>query len=98
MRVYGGSVEEGIRTLYPFSHEIDFSAFDIRDEKYYSKLFFGIMYITEEFNLKNYDIGLLVNHPDRWVYLKSNVMKKESIDNIRMITKYYDLFRKINWS
>jgi hypothetical protein len=56
------------------------------------------MYITEEFNLKNYDIGLLVNHPDRWVYLKSNVMKKESIDNIRMITKYYDLFRKINWS
>ena len=30
MRVYGGSVEEGIRTLYPFSHEIDFSAFDIR--------------------------------------------------------------------
>ena len=98
MRVYGGSVEDGIRTLYPFSHEIDFSAFDIRDEKYYSKLFFGIMYITEEFNLKNYDIGLLVNHPDKWVYLKSNVMKKESIDNIRMITKYYDLFRKINWS
>ena len=39
MRAYGGSVEEGIRTLYPFSHEIDFSAFDIRDEILFKIIF-----------------------------------------------------------
>jgi len=100
MRVYGGATDGGERQMYPFKQEVDFSFFDIGDNKYNLKLFFGIMHIAEEFGINNYDIGLLVSHPDKFVYLYSNLMQNDIIkeDKIRMITKYYDLYRKIKWS